>query len=289
MDNKYARMTGIADEGGESIERQIENHKALGWETIELRNVEKTNICEMDGRQFDKVRGAMEKAGMSAAGFGSAIANWARPITGEFSRDREDLIRAIPRMRLLNTKFIRIMSYPNGGLEEEAWKNEAFRRITELTRIAGGEGIVLLLENCDGWASGSPQALKEMLSYINSPALQVVFDTGNPVSHGGDSQSVRDFYHAAIPWLVHFHIKDCRIQKDGEKVVHTYPGKGDCCVFEIMKDLIGRGYKGMFSIEPHILVQAHLDSDSTEDADPQKMYLEYGRQASRMLGAALGR
>ncbi|MDR3173312.1 MAG: sugar phosphate isomerase/epimerase [Treponema sp.] len=289
MGNEYARMTGIADEGGESIERQVENHKALGWETIELRNVEKTNICEMDDRRFDKVRGAMEKAGMRAAGFSSAIANWARPITGEFSRDREDLIRAIPRMRLLNTKFIRIMSYPNDGLEEKAWKDEAFSRITELTRIAGGEGIVLLLENCDGWASTSPRALKEMLSHINSPALQAVFDTGNPVSHGGDSQSVWDFYHAALPWLVHFHIKDCEAQKDGEKAVHTYPGKGDCCVPEIMKDLIGRGYGGMFSIEPHILAQVHLAGDSPENTDPQKMYLEYGKQANRLLDAAMGR
>jgi sugar phosphate isomerase/epimerase len=289
MDNKYARMTGIADEGGEGIDRQIENHQALGWETIELRNVEKVNICEMDDHQFNKVRDAMEKAGMKAAGFGSAIANWARPITGEFSRDREDLIRAIPRMRQLNTQFIRIMSYPNDGLEEKTWKEETFSRITELTRIAEGEGIVLLLENCDGWASTSPDAFKEMLSRITSPALQVVFDTGNPVSHGGDSRSVWDFYHAALPRLVHFHIKDCRVQKNGEQTVHTYPGQGDCSVPEIIKDLIGRGYTGMFSIEPHILAQVHLNSDSPEETDPQKMYLEYGRQANRLLDAALGR
>ncbi|MDR0718315.1 MAG: sugar phosphate isomerase/epimerase [Treponema sp.] len=289
MGSKYARMTGIADEGGESIERQIANHKALGWETIELRNVEKINICEMDDRQFDKVQGAMEKAGMRAAAFGSAIANWARPITGEFSRDREDLIRAIPRMRLLNTKFIRIMSYPNDGLEEKVWKNETFSRITELTHIAEGEGVVLLLENCDGWASTSPHALKEILSRINSPALQVVFDTGNPVSHGGDSQAVWDFYYAALPRLVHFHIKDCKVQRGSEKTVHTYPGKGDCCIFEIMKDLISRGYRGMFSIEPHILIQVHLGSDSPESTEPQKMYLEYGRQANQMLDTIMGR
>jgi sugar phosphate isomerase/epimerase len=280
-------MTGIADEGGESIEEQIKIHKTLGWETIELRNVDKINICEMDDRTFDSVREAMEKADMKAAGFGSAIANWARPITGELSRDTADLTRAIPRMRLLGTKYIRIMSYPNDGLEETAWKKEVFLRIGELTRIAEGEGVVLLLENCDGWASQSPEALKDLLSSFNSSALRVVFDTGNPVSHGGNSRSVWDFYHAALPYIEHFHIKDCRVQKEGEHPVHTYPGDGDCSVLEIMKDLIGQGYKGMFSIEPHILAQVHLNQAGTTDS--KEMYLEYGRRANLLLEAALGR
>jgi hypothetical protein len=56
-----------------------------------------------------------------------------------------------------------------------------------------------------------------------------------------------------------------------------------------MKDLIGRGYTGMFSIEPHILAQVHLDSASTGSTDPQKMYLEYGRQANRLLDTITGR
>jgi sugar phosphate isomerase/epimerase len=286
MSGIYTRMTGIADEGGEGIEEQIGIHKTLGWETIELRNVDKINICEMDDRKFNSVRDAMEKAGMKAAGFGSAIANWARPITGELSRDTADLKRAVPRMRLLGTNYIRIMSYPNDGLEEGVWKREVFRRIGELTRIAEGEGVALLLENCDGWASQSPETLKEMLSSFDSSALRVVFDTGNPVSHGGDPRSVWDFYHAALPYIEHFHIKDCLAQKKDGHPVYTNPGDGDCSVLEIMKDLTRRGYGGMFSIEPHILAQVHLNQAGAMDS--KEMYLEYGRRANLLLEAALG-
>jgi hypothetical protein len=46
-------------------------------------------------------------------------------------------------MRRLGTRFIRIMSWPNDGLAEGAWRSEVLARLMELARIAAGEGIVL--------------------------------------------------------------------------------------------------------------------------------------------------
>ncbi|HWR11206.1 MAG TPA: sugar phosphate isomerase/epimerase family protein [Rectinemataceae bacterium] len=282
MVERQGRLTGIGDEGGASIEEQISNHKALGWDTIELRSIEGKNICEMDDKAFDAVYARIEEAKIRTIGFGSSIANWARPINTPFSRDLDDLRCAIPRMRRLGTSFIRIMSYPNDGRDEELWKVEVFRRMSELVAIANGEGIVLVLENCDGWASESPRQLSELLSHFNTKSLQVVFDPGNPIGHGATVEDTWAFYRAALPYIVHFHIKDCRRLPDGS-IQHVMPGDGDCDVVKIMRDLVKTGYSGMFSIEPHLSVSAHLGSISFKGNNLKENYLEYGLRAKQIL------
>ncbi len=282
MTELQKRLTGIGDEGGSSIVEQISNHKALGWDSIELRSVNGKNICEMDDASFDEVYASIEKAGMHTVCLGSSIANWARPINTPFPRDLEDLHRAIPRMRRLGTSFIRIMSYPNDGRDGTLWKEEVFRRMRELVTLAEGEGIVLVLENCDGWASESPQRLAEFLSYFDSESLRVVFDPGNPIGHGASKEDTWAFYKAALPYIVHFHIKDCKRLPDGS-ILHVMPGEGDCDVALIMRDIVSRGYSGMFSIEPHLAVSSHGGNISFGGGELRKNYLEYGQRAESIL------
>lgn len=286
-DTILARMTGIADEGAPGLEEQLELHRRLGWSSVELRNVDGVNVCEMDDETFEILRRIIAESGMAVAGLGSAIANWARPITGPFERDLEDLRRAAPRARALGTRYIRIMSYPNDGLPEAEWAAEALRRLGELTRIAAGEGVVLVHENCDGWASSTPERLARLLDEIPDPALQIVFDTGNPVSHGGDADSVRRFFAAALPRIVHFHIKDCVPGSgDGHDAVHVMPGEGSCAVEEIVGKLLASGYGGLFSIEPHMAVQIHLGSSAAPGVDQRGIYMEYGRKATELVARA---
>jgi len=278
-------MTGIADESDAGIAAQLANHRSLGWKNIEIRNVGRKNICEMSDADFDQAWAAVAETGFGVVSLGSAIANWARPITTPFSKDVDDMRRAAPRMRKLGARFLRIMSYPNDGLTEAEWKAETFRRIKELVRMAEGEGIVLVHENCDGWASASPENLDELLSTIDSPALRAVFDTGNPVSHGGDLELTARFFRAALPYIVHFHIKDCTRTTSG--ITHTYPGDGECGVEGFVRELISRGYAGLFSIEPHMGSQIHLGGAAIPGLDQRGIYLEYGRRAWELVLRAM--
>ena len=173
------------------------------------------------------------------------------------------------------------MSYPNDGREETLWKVEVFRRMKELVRIAEGECIVLLHENCDGWASMTPGHLAVLMTAFDSPALRIVFDTGNPIKSGLTVDDTWAFYRAALPCIVHFHIKDCRRLPDG-KIEHVMPGDGDSDVFAIMKDFLGTGYTGMFSIEPHMAVQLNMGGAPIEGVGVGDIYREYGRRANRM-------
>jgi sugar phosphate isomerase/epimerase len=285
MTERGKRMSGFAEEARPEIDVQISVHAEAGWDSIELRTVNGKNVCEVDDATFDGIYRRMMDAGMRASCFGSPIANWARPITTPFEKDVEDLKRAIPRMRLLQTNMIRVMSYPNAQWPDEDWRREVFRRFTELVKIAEGEAVVMVLENCDGWASESPQNFKTMLETFNSSALRVVYDTGNTVSHKGTKEQTWEFYKAALPYIVHFHIKDCKLV-DGLPV-HTYPGEGDSDVLAIMKDLHSRNYTGMYSIEPHIHTQVHLKESTTPAQKQLEMYRTYTRMANTLFDQLL--
>lgn len=275
------RFSGIADEGAVSIQEQIRLHRELGWDSIELRTVQGKNVCEMSDDDFDEVAGAVEEAGFHTIAFGSAIANWSRPVTGDFQQDMDDLKRSVPRMRRLDCPFLRVMSYTSGDLSESEWAAESLNRLRELTRVASGEAITLVHENCDGWASREPKNLTRLLSEITDPALQIVFDPGNPLAHGHDPSVVLDFYRAAKDRIVHFHIKDCYRAESGE-VIHCFPGKGQCEVASIVKDLEDSGYAGYYSIEPHMTVQIHksMDADASTMAEN---YTGYAREAMSIL------
>jgi len=268
--------SGIADEAGRALETQIRAHKELGWSHIELRQIGDTTLAYADDREFDRIRRTLDRAGMKVSCFASAIANWSRDVTDPFDKDVDELRRAIPRLRQLGTKYVRIMSYVNKKpLPEAEWRREALRRLKELARIAEDGGVVLLHENCHGWASESPENTNDMLAEVNSPALKLVFDTGN--SQGGGRTSWGFYEKLDKRQIAYVHLKDMR--NDGSA---TWPGEGDSSVRRILEDLFRRGYDGGISIEPHIAAVIHEGKES----DPKRMYdsyIEYGRRAMTLV------
>jgi sugar phosphate isomerase/epimerase len=274
-------ITGIADEGSPELTEQIRIHRTLGWNTLELRLIGKTNICAVDDHDFDEIYRTLQEEQMGVICFASSIANWARPITSDFQADVEELKRAMPRMRRLGTRFIRVMSYPNDGLPEADWRKEAIRRMKELARIAADGDVVMVHENCSGWGGMSPQNQKVLLEEVHSPHLQIVFDTGNPVGEGHPPEETWDFYQTALPFIKHVHIKDCARTAKGE-IEYSYPGEGQSMVRRICRSLLDLGYKGAFSIEPHITAQIHLGTSSS-GREAEEIYLEYGRRVNAML------
>lgn len=268
--------SGISDEAGQPIETQIKAHKELGWDHLELRLVDGTNLTQLDDNAFDVVFEKVTDAGMKVSCFGSAIANWARPISCDAQIDIDDLKQAIPRMQRFNTPFIRVMSYPNDSkspLSEREWRHEAIRRMKELARIAEDSGITLVHENCSGWGGESAENSNILLGEVDSPALKVVFDTGNPVTYGQDAW---DYYKTVEKDIVYVHIKDAK-KVDGEDL-YCYCGEGDGYVREIVGDLLSKGYKGGISIEPHLAAVIHTGERTADASRLYDSYTEYGRR-----------
>ena len=272
---------GIADEAGEDLETQIRAHRELGWSHIEPRNIGNRCITDLSDEEFEVVRGKLNDAGINCVGFASQIANWARPIDGDFQVDIDELQRAIPRMQRTGAKFIRCMSYPNrkeNPLSDADWRDAVIERFQTLAKIAADGGVVLVHENCHGWASQTPTHSVEFVERIDSPALKLVFDTGNE----RENDTV-EYYHAVKDYIVHVHVKDWKEREDGD-VSECYPGEGDSGAREILEDLIKTGYDACLSIEPHMVAVIHLGKSA--DADPEaayNIYVEYGRRMMNLV------
>jgi len=273
-------FSGISDEAGPSIDTQIKAHKELGWEYLEIRNVDGENLTLMSEEKFAQVYDKVTSAGMKVSCFASCLANWSRPISGDFSVDIAELKQAIPRMQKFGTKFIRIMSWPNdekNPWEEKRWGEEAMRRIKELAKIAAEGGIVMVHENCSGWGGESAENTRELLEEVNSPALKLVYDTGNVVGH---DQDPGDFYSKVKEDIVYVHIKDA--VKEAGEFKPTYCGEGQGQVKEIIADLKKNSYQGGLSIEPHLSAMVHKGEQASSNT-AYNIYLTYGRKLMELV------
>src|SRR5947207_828180 len=109
-------LTGIGDEAANSIDGQIRATQELGWHHLEPRGVEvqgfaKANLHDIPNEAFDLVVKKLETARIEVYCFGSTVMNWAKKVADPFQITLDEVKRAIPRMKRLRTRYIRVMSY----------------------------------------------------------------------------------------------------------------------------------------------------------------------------------
>ena len=282
-------LTGFADEAAVDIDGQIKATRELGWKFIEARAIAGVNLTSVTEEKFSEVCDKLQAAGISINCFGSGIANWSQKITEPPENSYAEMERAISRMKRLGTKMVRIMSFaiPPEVLDRD-WSAEAIERVKVIAKMAEDNGITCVHENCSGWGALSHEHTLRLLDGVNSPALKLVFDTGNPVFDDDvrgakpyQRQNSLEFYRAVREHIVYVHIKDGYM--DGNKPVFTFPGEGNGYVKEILTNLLKTGYDGGFSIEPHMAVVFHDSSVKSEAEVRYRNYVEYGRRLEKML------
>ena len=283
-------FTGFADEAATDLAGQIKATKALGWTNIESRAIDGVNIHDLPEDKFNEVAEQLDEAGIHVNCFGSAIANWAKKITDPFEITLEEVKRAIPRMHRLGTKLVRVMSYARMDDREpdDQMKEERFRRLREITKMFLDNGIQPVHENCMnfggmGWSFGL-----EVME--NVPGLKWVFDTGNCVGNDDKmkpkpypKQSSWEFYKNVRDYVAYVHIKDGKFNFEKNTLECCFPGEGDGDIEKILTDLIGRGYDGGFSIEPHMTVVFHDASVKSTPELMQENYIEYGKRLMALV------
>ena len=283
-------MTGFADEAAADIDGQIRATKQLGWNRIESRNVGGRNIHDITDAEFDRVCGKLGEAGVQINCFGSAIANWAKKITEPFDSSLAEARRAIPRMRRLGTRLIRIMSFAalEGRPPTDQMAEERFSRLRQLQEMFADAGITAVHENCMNYGGMGWTYTLRLVE--NVPGLKLVFDIGNPVFNDDRTgeppyakQSAWEFYTHVAEHIAYVHVKDGVAGRDGEKDRFTFPGQGDAQVGRIVKDLLDGGYDGGISIEPHMATVFHDDSVSAAEEVKFATYVEYGRRFMKLL------
>lgn len=266
-------LAGIGDEAGSAIPDQIAAITALGWPGIELRTVDGVALADLDSSRFLRVRRAVEAAGLRVVCLDSRIGNWSRPITAPPDADLRELDVLADRCASLGTRYIRIMSYLPDGLDEPEWRIRVLDRVALLGDRAARHGVVLLHENCTGWAGADPERMLRLVD-AGGPCLRLLFDVGNGIPHGYDAYGVLE---RILPHVEHVHVKDA-VGGPG-RAEYVLPGDGDARVHDCLRLLLDHGYAGAFSLEPHLVTRPHEGLAAT-DPGP---FLQAGRQLERLL------
>jgi len=284
---------GIGDEAANKIDGQIEATRALGWKFIEMRAVEvpgfaKANFHDIPDPAFDIAVEKLKAANLQVYCFGSAVMNWSKKVGDPFEITQAEIKRAIPRMKRLGAKFVRIMSFKPDD-DASNTPPEVFRRVNEVVKMFLDAGIQPLHENCMNHGGMSWKHAIELLE--KCPGLKWLFDPANPIFN--PDRSKRKPWKHQDPWefwthvrdhVLHIHIKDATwnpVRKDAD---YKWPGEGEGRIHDILKDALMRGYKGGISLEPHMVTVFHDGYiQSTDDTALQKNFIEYGRRTEKII------
>jgi sugar phosphate isomerase/epimerase len=267
--DRGVRFAGIGDEAAPDLSGQLAALAELGWSSIELRTVDGVALADLDDRAFGRLAAALACRGLSVPCVASRIGSWSRPIDSDFGQDLAELDVLARRCVALGAPFIRVMSYPNAGLEEPRWRRFVLDRMRTLAGRAHQSGLVLVHENCAGWAGSRAGRMLDLVDAVDSPALRLLFDTGNGMAHGYDPYELLE---PIAPYVAHVHVKDAATgpvdtASAYKGPVYTVPGGGTARVAECLRLLVSAGYAGTWSIEPHLALRPHEATPGTGDRD----------------------
>ncbi|MBE9373696.1 sugar phosphate isomerase/epimerase [Saccharopolyspora sp. HNM0983] len=270
------RLAGITDEAAGALTGQIRVITDLGWSGIELRSLGGRALADLPAAEAARARRAITAAGINVVALDSRIGNWARPITAPFADDLAELDALAEWCSVLGTRAVRIMSYPNDGLAEPEWRDRVLDRMHRLAQRARELGLLLLHENCAGWAGRDPERMLQLLDAGDRSALLLLFDTGNGIEHG---YSARDLLPRILPHIAHVHVKDATGGPGAAS--YALPGSGDAQVAECLQELLAAGYDGPLSLEPHLAVRPHEGLHPGESA--ADLFTTAGRSLEQLL------
>lgn len=272
------RLCGIGDEAAPDLAGQLAIHHELGMGALELRTVDGLGLHELPpGDAADLARRTIV-AGLRVPVVDTPVGSWSTTVGTGMDGELAALERSAKVASLLGCDRLRVMSYPNDGRPEREWRTESLRRMRTLTREAERLGVTLLHENCQGWGGQSAAHTVHMLEEVASPRLRLLFDTGNGLAYGYDSL---DFLRRVLPWVEHVHIKDGI--RSGGQAEFTMPGEGTAHVAACVRLLEEHGYRGYYSLEPHLAHIPHLGL-SGDPAALADGYRAYTRRCASLLG-----
>jgi L-ribulose-5-phosphate 3-epimerase len=274
-------LAALGDEAAPDIGSQVAAIGDLGWPGIELRTVGGRQMARLRPQAFARVAAAVAAGGLRTVAVSSGIGGWQRTTSTPQELDLRELEILAPRARRLGTRYVRVMSFANDGLSQPAWRAEALRRLRTLAALAAELDVVLLHENCSGWAGQGAEQTLDLVTAVDSPSLLLLFDIGNCLAYGQDPVG---FLAAVLPWVAHVHVKDGVRSEGGVRWVA--PGTGEARVEECLRMLASGGYRGSWVIEPHLQVAPHRGEYVAGDAGAREL-VGYGRTLERLIADAV--
>lgn len=252
-------LSGFSDEIAPELDLQLAAIREWGLSHIELRAADGVNVSDFSTEKVKEVKNKLAGAGVSVSSIGSPIGKIG--IEEVFAPHLEKLKRTLEIQKELGAPYLRMFSFyiPQGRAPED-FREEVLDRVGRMVEEAAAWDSVLLHENEKGIYGDNAPRCKELLDAFYGPHFKAVFDFANFVQVG---QQTLPAYELLKPYVEYVHVKDA--QWGTGAVVPA--GQGDGHVKDILTDLIGGGWKGFLSLEPHLTDFAGL---AALEQDPQK-------------------
>lgn len=252
-------LSGFSDEIAPELDLQLAAIREWGLSHIELRAADGVNVSDFSTEKVKEVKNKLAGAGVSVSSIGSPIGKIG--MEEDFAPHLEKLKRTLEIQKELGAPYLRMFSFyiPQGRAPED-FREEVLDRMGRMVEEAAAWDSVLLHENEKGIYGDNAPRCKELLDAFYGPHFKAVFDFANFVQVG---QQTLPAYELLKPYVEYVHVKDA--QWGTGAVVPA--GQGDGHVKEILTDLIGGGWKGFLSLEPHLTDFAGL---AALEQDPQK-------------------
>jgi sugar phosphate isomerase/epimerase len=286
-------ISGFADEVSDDLSTQIQAIRELGWSHIDLRSVDGKNISSLNDAEFSQVLQELQENGIEIGCFGSTIANWGRDATDSLELDLAEMRNSIRHMQKAGVRYIRIMSYQLDSplpLDSDH-ERVVIENIRQIVRLAEDGGVVCVHENCETWGGQSCRHSLRLLEQVDSEALKLVFDTGNPVGmhHVAgmppyEYQDPLKFFQEVREHVAYLHIKDAAMEAG--RLRYTFPGEGAGRIREILAEVRRHEMQVPIAIEPHVAAVFHDPSIKAPFEVRWNNFIDYGNQLVRMAQEA---
>lgn len=245
-------LTGFSDEIAPGFDEQLAAVREFGLGHIELRAADGVNVSDFTPEKLREVKAKLRASGVQVSSVGSPIGKIG--VDEDFAPHMEKFKRTLEIQKGLGAPYLRMFSfYTPPGEDPGRSREEVFRRVRALAEEAARWEAVLLHENEKGIFGDSAPRCLQLMEEFAGPGFQAVFDFSNFVEVGQDTLEA---YRLLKPYTAYVHVKDCTAA--GKRVVPA--GQGDGHVPEILADLLGGGWKGFLSLEPHLTDFAGLQA-----------------------------
>ena len=252
-------LSGFSDEIAPELDLQLAALQEWGVTHLELRAADGVNVSDFTPEKVREVKAKLEAAGISVSSIGSPLGKIG--IQEDFAPHLDKLKRTLEIQKELGAPYVRMFSFYIPQDQNPAdFREEVLDRLGRMVEEAAAWDSVLLHENEKDIYGDNASRCKELMDAFYGPHFQAVFDFANFVQVG---QETLPAYELLKPYVTYVHVKDA--QWGTGTVVPA--GQGDGHVGEILADLIGGGWKGFLSLEPHLTDFAGL---AALEQDPQK-------------------
>lgn len=214
-----------------------------GYDGVELRGQGRQHVSpELSTTERAAVRRLFADRGLAIVAV-SAYTRFTYPTLSERLKNEDELRHFIDLAVELGAPVVRTFGgiFPEG--EEpghcEGWVVESLARVAPHAQAAG---VCVGLEAHDQLVD--PSCLARVMGQIDSPAIGVLWDLGNPHMSG---YGLDEAWQAVRGRVVHTHVKDAR--RVGGAWEYVLLGEGEVPVAEAMRRLVAAGYEGAFSLE----------------------------------------